>query len=211
MSDTPSSFAFSVKRSDQMPVLDHVGERLARLDLAGEGEKDRPNGVAEPAVGDHHVEDRLRLAGDASQTPSVSNSRRTDATMAEARSSSAWLAPSAGSASVTANDGPSACRKAIARVRPANPPPAISTSVVLRAMPPPYHAGPGPGLTPEPIPYARKRDTGRLTPRNWCNDDWAMASAVQEIIDILDLEPLEVNLFRGRSPQSAGSGCSAAR
>jgi acyl-CoA thioesterase-2 len=30
-----------------------------------------------------------------------------------------------------------------------------------------------------------------------------MASAVQEIIDILDLEPLEVNLFRGRSPQSS--------
>jgi acyl-CoA thioesterase-2 len=29
-----------------------------------------------------------------------------------------------------------------------------------------------------------------------------MASAVQEIIEILDLEPLEVNLFRGRSPQS---------
>jgi len=30
-----------------------------------------------------------------------------------------------------------------------------------------------------------------------------MASAVQEIIDILDLEALEVNLFRGRSPQSS--------
>jgi acyl-CoA thioesterase II len=29
-----------------------------------------------------------------------------------------------------------------------------------------------------------------------------MPSAVQEIIEILDLEPLEVNLFRGRSPQS---------
>jgi acyl-CoA thioesterase-2 len=29
-----------------------------------------------------------------------------------------------------------------------------------------------------------------------------MASAVQEVLDILDLEPLEVNLFRGRSPQS---------
>jgi acyl-CoA thioesterase-2 len=29
-----------------------------------------------------------------------------------------------------------------------------------------------------------------------------MASAVQEILEILDLEPLEVNLFRGRSPQS---------
>src|ERR1700735_2041983 len=29
-----------------------------------------------------------------------------------------------------------------------------------------------------------------------------MASAVQELIEILDLEPLELNLFRGRSPQS---------
>ncbi len=29
-----------------------------------------------------------------------------------------------------------------------------------------------------------------------------MASAVQELLDIPDLEPLEVNLFRGRSPQS---------
>ena len=29
-----------------------------------------------------------------------------------------------------------------------------------------------------------------------------MASAIQDLLDILDLEPLEVNLFRGRSPQS---------
>jgi acyl-CoA thioesterase-2 len=29
-----------------------------------------------------------------------------------------------------------------------------------------------------------------------------MASAVRELLDTLDLEPLEVNLFRGRSPQS---------
>ena len=29
-----------------------------------------------------------------------------------------------------------------------------------------------------------------------------MASAVKELVEILDLEPLEVNLFRGRSPQS---------
>src|SRR5688572_19395614 len=28
-----------------------------------------------------------------------------------------------------------------------------------------------------------------------------MPSAVQDVLDILDLEPLEVNLFRGRSPQ----------
>jgi acyl-CoA thioesterase II len=44
----------------------------------------------------------------------------------------------------------------------------------------------GAGLTPAPFLYAK------------C----FMASAVQEILEILDLEPLEVNLFRGRSPQS---------
>jgi acyl-CoA thioesterase-2 len=30
-----------------------------------------------------------------------------------------------------------------------------------------------------------------------------MSSAIQDVISILDLEPLEVNLFRGRSPQSS--------
>src|SRR5215510_7553547 len=34
-------------------------------------------------------------------------------------------------------------------------------------------------------------------------DGDSMASAVQDLIGILDLEPLEVNLFRGRSPQSS--------
>src|SRR6201990_1793341 len=29
-----------------------------------------------------------------------------------------------------------------------------------------------------------------------------MSSAIQDVLEILDLEPLEVNLFRGRSPQS---------
>ena len=29
----------------------------------------------------------------------------------------------------------------------------------------------------------------------------SMSSAVKDLLDILDLEPLEVNLFRGRSPQ----------
>jgi len=29
-----------------------------------------------------------------------------------------------------------------------------------------------------------------------------MSSAIQDVLAILDLEPLEVNLFRGRSPQS---------
>ena len=42
-----------------------MGERFARFDFAGESEKDRPHRVVEPAVGDDHVEDRLRLLGHA--------------------------------------------------------------------------------------------------------------------------------------------------
>ncbi len=30
-----------------------------------------------------------------------------------------------------------------------------------------------------------------------------MSSAIQDVLAILDLEPLELNLFRGRSPQSS--------
>ena len=53
------------QRGDQESILDHVGERLARLDVAGEGEEHRTHGVVDPAVGHHHVEDRLRFIGDA--------------------------------------------------------------------------------------------------------------------------------------------------
>ena len=59
-----AGFGLLGQHFDQIAVLDHMGERLARLDIAGEGEKDRPHRVAELAVGDHHVEDRLRLFGD---------------------------------------------------------------------------------------------------------------------------------------------------
>ena len=37
-----------------------MGERLARLHVAVEGEKRRAHGVLQIAVGHHHVEDRLR-------------------------------------------------------------------------------------------------------------------------------------------------------
>ena len=38
-----------------------------------------------------------------------------------------------------------------------------------------------------------------------------MSAAMDELLAILDLEQLEHNLFRGRSPRSTGSACSAAR
>jgi len=47
------------ERRHQQPVLHHVGERFARLDLTGEGEKHRFDRVAQAAIGHHHVENRL--------------------------------------------------------------------------------------------------------------------------------------------------------
>ena len=52
------------QRVDQMAVLDHMRERLARLDIAGEGQEHRTGGVFQLRVGDHHVEDRLRAGRD---------------------------------------------------------------------------------------------------------------------------------------------------
>ena len=46
-----------------MPVLDHVRERLALFDFAAEGKESRAHRVIELEVGHHHVEDRLRFAG----------------------------------------------------------------------------------------------------------------------------------------------------
>ena len=47
-----------------MAVLDHMRERLARLDVAGEGQEHRPDGVFQLGIGDDHVEDRLRFGRD---------------------------------------------------------------------------------------------------------------------------------------------------
>ena len=61
------AYVFGLLRQgrNQKPVLDHVGERLARFDVARESKEDRPQRIIETAVGHDHVEDRLRLPGDA--------------------------------------------------------------------------------------------------------------------------------------------------
>jgi len=52
------------QRIDQMTVLDHVRERLARLDIAGEGQEHRTGRVLQLGIGDDHVENRLRRSCD---------------------------------------------------------------------------------------------------------------------------------------------------
>ena len=43
-----------------MTVFDHMRKGLARLDLAGKGQKYRTGRIVERGIGDDHVEDRLR-------------------------------------------------------------------------------------------------------------------------------------------------------
>src|SRR5712691_8294388 len=129
-------------------------------------------------------------AATAPHTPMVSNSRRAPAAMAEARASTG-LPASAGSATTTVKSGPSPWRNAIASASPAKPPPAITMSarspacccIVGSLLPRTY-------LARTAALQARRHNGAKL-----------MSSAISEVLAILDLEPLEVNLFRGRSPQ----------
>ncbi len=54
----------SCQRIDQMAVFNHMGERLAGFDMAGEGQEDRPGRVFELGIGNHHIEDRLGIVRD---------------------------------------------------------------------------------------------------------------------------------------------------
>jgi hypothetical protein len=51
-------------RGGEVAALHHMGERLPGLDLALEGEKGRTHRIGDPAVGDHHAQDRLCLPRD---------------------------------------------------------------------------------------------------------------------------------------------------
>ena len=64
MMSMPSSAAR--RRSAPFSVLvgDHVGEGLARRDLAVEGEEHRPHRIGGARIGDDHLGDRLRLRRD---------------------------------------------------------------------------------------------------------------------------------------------------
>ena len=52
------------QRIDQMPILDHVRERFARLDIACESQEHRTGRIFQSGIGDDHVEDRLRAGSD---------------------------------------------------------------------------------------------------------------------------------------------------
>ena len=177
-----------------------MGERLARRDIAFEGQEHRPHRVLQTAVGDDHVEDRLRVVGDPLPDPMVSNSRRAAATIAEARAS-AGARPSAGSATVTANERPEPLAERD-RQREAGKTGAADQHVDCSLAATHSDAMTASGRHYSIVtrrecghPSRARVDGGRGRERAACPPPcktcWTSST----------LEQLELNLFRGRSPQ----------
>ena len=140
--------------------------------------------------------------------------RRAPAAMAEARRSPPPGRAKAGSQTVTAIASPRPCLSASARVSPAMPPPATSSPAPAAParpyrLPRPPSPDSAPVCAPPPaldtawrlarctdsdcrLPSPSRQPSAQAAP----HDERRRRSVV-----ILDLEPLELNLFRGRSPQ----------
>ena len=97
-----------------------------RADVAGKRQEHRPHHIFEPAVGDDHVEDRLRVRRDLApdferleQILARGDDRRRARIAARPRAS-------AGSATTISNAAPRPLRSASASARPAKPPPPMT-------------------------------------------------------------------------------------
>ena len=160
-------------------------ERLARRDLAVEGEEFRPHGVVELGIGHHHVEDRLRVRLDA--LPDADGLEQ-PARRRRDRRGPRILRPAV-EAGIGQCDGERLAQRLPQRDREREPGEAAAgdqhVGAHRRILVLTCHAG---LIIHTPLP---RRPTGELV----------MSSAVQDLLHVLDLETLEVNLFRGRSPQ----------
>ena len=191
-----------------MPVLDHVRERLALLHLAAEGEEGRPHRVVELGVGHHHVEDRLRLRRDRvpdldrlEQPPRRGRDRR-GARVLRLRGRQA---PDRPPSPRTPRPAPGAARS-----------PAPGRQSRRRRSPRRFSgAVSAPSASDLPaLPCKISAQHSRLSQpprRHWrqpaSKADHAMTSAVQDLLNLLDLEPLEVEPV----PRPLAAGRLAAR
>ena len=187
-----------------------MGERLARLDLAGESEKHRPHRVVEPAVGDDHVEDRLGF-----RRYVLPNAERLEQAARGGDDRRGALVIGVALAEHRVDDGDGKSRPEPLpqgdRKRQAGKAAAGDENVdrTIRPVHDTHARTAGPISGPRPpgsIASSGKRANSPSPPASpaFPPDDrlGSFMSAIQDVLDILDLEPLEVNLFRGRSPQS---------
>src|ERR1700744_4273205 len=129
----------------------------------------------------------------------AATSRREAATIAVARGSRLGRAASAGSATMTGISGPRPWRSASASANPANAPPPMTmlrcADIFEPAISRPCHQ------------YIAGRNRfpkhPSLPARIDRTESAAMSKGLIDLISVLDLEPLEVNLFRGNSPKTS--------
>jgi acyl-CoA thioesterase-2 len=172
------------KSIDQHAILDQMSGWLARFDLAVKGEKHRPHDVRKLGVGDHHIEDGLRVFGN----------------LAPDTNGLEQPLCGRGNGGGTHVAGPVLVQR---RIRHGD----------LERIAEPLAQRDGKRQPSEPAAADQHVHAfAKSILRHFCihhvnsislhrKPSAIMTTAVQDLLTILDLEPLEVNLFRGRSPQ----------
>ena len=183
------------QRGEQRLVRHHVRERLALRDAAVEGQEDRPHDIAGAAVGDLHREDRLRLALELLPRCRAARASASPPRRSPRRARRACPRSAASRRSPRLQDRARPARSRAPPSSPAEPPPAIRMSGVTSAM---RHSPNSLALD-----FACRRCT---TFRAACRSAESARGRTcrppsKTCSRILDLEPLEHNLFRGRSPE----------
>src|SRR5262245_53744154 len=191
--DTLALGAFD-QRHQQGPVLDHMGERLARFDVAIEGEEHRPHRVAQMAVSDAHVEDRLHFLGDGlphADGLEQPSRRRHDR-------GGARIIDGASKRRICHRHAVGRAERLLERDRERQAGKAGTADQHVAAA---WILGHAPPSLSVHIAIVRRLETRASSRSTRHTGAPQMAAAIQDLLTILDLEQLEVNLFRGRSPQ----------
>src|SRR4029077_8810916 len=174
-------------------VLDHVGKRFAGFHIFGEREKCRAGRVGEPAVRDHHVRNRLRwdLRPDSDRLEQSPDRRDNGG-----RATVCRFTPECRIGDSERKEN----TKALAQYDPQGEADNARTCDEHIHLPGiVMNRGHARLLNTRTIPLSFVHIPGRC-PFSLTGTRF-MPSAVQDLLATLDLERLEVNLFRGRSPQ----------
>ena len=181
------------QRRDHRRILDHVRERLAGSISPSKVRK--VGRIASSTLELVTTMSRIGCAPSsiAPQTPMVSNNRRAAAAIAEARASPAAARSSPGRRPSRQKLPSEPCRSAIASARPGKPPPrdqdiGLAVGVCVRHCCQPSATLDLHRIGPRPV-RDRRRERAFSCP-----------TPSRIFSNVLDLETLEVNLFRGRSP-----------
>src|SRR6478735_3978360 len=212
------AFGFRARNQhvDQIAVFDHMREGFAGFDIARKGQEHRAGGVVQLGVGDDHVENRLCLAcdrlpcADRIEQPAACRHNCGRARIAARPRGQRWVGHDYGNVRAEALTQRQGERQARQRTAGDHYASLIHAVLLTDSLLPQYswakqvretrgfnvdcHGG-ATHLRMSHLPLGnRKLGETESAP---------MSNGLIDLISILDLEPLEVNLFRGNSPKTS--------